>query len=106
MQAWGAPAEEVDRVRAQIASTAPAQQQESFGVYAENIPSVNAFVALRTQWQYAGMDGQRVGLNYAAATAWLTLHLRPRRRRAVMTDLQTMESAVLIADRELQKKEE
>ena len=106
MQAWGAPAEDIDKVRAQIASAAPAPQQESFCVYAENIPSVNVFVQLRTQWQYAGMDGQRVGLNYAAATAWLALHLHPRRRRAVMADLQTMENAVLIADRELRKKEE
>ena len=47
-------------------------------------PVVNLFVALRTQWVRAGMDGRRVGLNYEVAfkimdrmslndTAWLEM---------------------------------
>ncbi|SFB96741.1 Phage related hypothetical protein [Polaromonas sp. OV174] len=106
MQAWGAPPEELAKAREQMAKAEPVADAETFGVYAENIPVVNAFFSLRTQWQYAGMAGQRMGFNYAGVISWLALNFRPRRRRALMADLQLMESAVLAADHEQRKKEE
>ncbi|MDB5884243.1 MAG: hypothetical protein JWR74_414 [Polaromonas sp.] len=106
MQAWGAPPEEIATARARMEQNASCPDVESFGVYAENLPAVDAFVSVRTQWQYAGMAGQRMGLNYAGVSAWLDRFVRPRRRRALMADLQLMESAVLKADQDLRKKEE
>lgn len=96
----------IAQARQQAEQSAPATSESDFGVYAENLPVVNAFVRLRTQWQYAGMAAQRVGLNYAGVISWVALNFRPRRRRALVADLQLMESAVLTADFEQRKKEE
>lgn len=104
MQRMGAPPDAVARAQA-LAEAAP-PEEEAFGVYAENLPSVNAFTDLRTQWRHAGMHGQRMGLDYAGVSAWLDLFIRPRRRRALMADLMVMESAVLKADQEKREKEE
>ena len=107
MQAFGAPQADIDRVRAQIEAAAAPQDGDTFGVHADNQRTVAAFVALRTQWQYAGMAGQRVGLLYAGVTAWLHEHIRrPRIRREVFTGLQIMEQAVLGYDAEQRQKEE
>lgn len=108
MQAFGAPQEEIDQVRARIAERerAAPSADECFPVYADNLPTVSAFLALRTQWVHAGMDGQRTGLNYAGVCAWIAQHTRPRRRRPLMQGIQTMEHAVLVADYERKQKEE
>lgn len=108
MQAFGAPQEEIDQVRKRIAEgdRAAPSPDECFPVHADNLQTVSAFLALRTQWQYAGMDGQRTGLNYAGVCAWLAQHTRPRRRRPLMQGIQTMEHAVLVADYERKQKEE
>lgn len=108
MEAWGASAEDLDKVRARIdaAANAPPAEGEAFGVYAENLPVVAAFEALRTQWQYAGMAGQRMGFCYAGVTAWLELFVHRRQRRTVMHGLQVMERAVLVADQEQRDKKE
>lgn len=107
MQAWGAPPEEVDAVRAQLAASAPPADGDAFGVHRDNWPSVSAFRALGTQWVYAGMDGQRVGMDYAGVCAWLAAHVpRPRRRRPLLRDIQAMEHAVLQADQEKRQQEE
>lgn len=105
MQAWGAPPEEIEAVRAQLAAATSAAA--AFEIYADNLQIVGAFVALRTQWLYAGLDCQRVGLNYAGVCAWLDQHIpRPRRRRPLLRGIQTMEHAVLQADHERRDKEE
>lgn len=108
MQAFDAPQEEIAQVRARIAERerAAPSPDECFGVYAENWPAVSAFLALRTQWVHAGMDGQRTGLNYASVCAWLAQHARRRRRRPLMQGIQTMEHAVLVADYERKQQEE
>ncbi len=108
MEAWGVSAEDLDKVRARIdaAATAPPAEGETFGVYAENLPVVTAFEDLRTQWQYAGMAGQRMGLCYAGVCAWLDLFVHRRKRRTVMHGLQVMERAVLVADQEQRDKKE
>lgn len=107
MEAWGAPQDEVDQVRAQLDQAAQPAEQEDFGVYAENWQAVMAFCVLAPRWQYAGMAAQRTGLDWAGVEAWIDRHIRRRRhRRALSADLQTMEHAVLQADRELREKEE
>lgn len=106
MEAFGAPAEDIEAVRAQVLADAQPEEPEAFGVYAENLPTVSAFLALRTQWNYAGMVGQRTGFNYAGVSAWLQQNIKPRRRRALFNDLQVMEHAVLQADYELRKQNE
>jgi len=108
MEAYGASAADIDKVRARIdsATTAAPTQGEAFGVYAENLPVVAAFEALRTQWQYAGMAGQRMGFCYAGVNAWLDRFVHRRKRRAVMQGLQFMERAVLVADQEQRDKQQ
>ena len=108
MEAYGASAEQIDAVRARIDAARLADQADhsNFGVYAENLPVVQAFLALSTQWQYAGMAGQRMGFCYAGVIAWLELFVHRRKRRAVMHGLQVMERAVLVADQEHRDKKE
>lgn len=106
MEAMGAPPEDVEAVRAQVLAEAPPEEPEAFGVYADNLRAVSAFLAVSTQWVYAGMVGQRVGFNYSAVWDWLKAHIKPRRRRALFNDLQVMEKAVLLADQEQRKNNE
>ncbi len=106
MEAWGAPQDEIDQVRAQLDEAAQPTDDEPFGVYAENWPAVMAFCTLAPRWQYAGMAGQRTGFGWADVEAWIDRHVRRRRRRALSADLQTMERAALQADREQREKEE
>lgn len=106
MEAMGAPAEDIEAVRAQVLAEAPPEEPEAFGVYADNWITVCAFQAVRTQWVYAGIQGQRVGFNYSAVLDWVKAHIKPRRRRALFNDLQVMERAVLQADHEQRKNNE
>lgn len=106
MEAWGAPQDEIDQVRAQLDQAAPSAEPELFGVYAENWDAVAAFSVLRDRWHYAGMVGQRTGFDWAGVEAWIDRHIRRRRRRALSADLLTMERAALQADREQREQEE
>lgn len=107
MQACGASDADIQALRARLGlhTTAP-QEGHAFGVHADNLPVVQAFLAVRTQWQYAGMAGQRMGLCYAGVNAWLDRFIHRRKRRALMHDLQVMERAVLAADQEQRDKKE
>lgn len=104
----GASAAQIEAVRARIDAARPADQADhgNFGVHADNLPVVQAFLAVSTQWQYAGMPGQRVGFCYAGVSAWLDRFIHRRKRRALMHDLQVMERAVLAADQEKRDKKE
>ncbi len=105
MQAWGAPPEEIEAVRANLAPARP--EPEAFGVYADNWPTVTAFYALRTQWDRAGMDARRSCLPFDRARAWVETYIRPRRRwREVLHGLHVMEQATLQADHEQRETEE
>ncbi|KQW24673.1 hypothetical protein ASC83_10980 [Acidovorax sp. Root402] len=115
MEAWGASADDIDKVRARIdaAANAPPAEGKAFGVYAENLPVVAAFVALAPRWQHvsqalepAGLIVWRTGFDWAAVEAWIDRHCRRRKRRALSNDLQIMERAALQADREQREKEE
>lgn len=106
MQAFGAPQADIDRVAEQIARAAKPQAGDRFPVHADNERTVAAFLALRTQWQYAGLAGQRTGLNYASVLSWLRERIRiPRQRRQVLAGIETMEKAVLAYDAEQRQKE-
>ena len=106
MQAYGAPQADIDRVAAQLARAAQPQAGDRFAVHADNERTVAAFLALRTQWQYAGLAGQRTGLNYASVLSWLRERIRiPRQRRQVLAGIETMEKAVLAYDAEQRQKE-
>ena len=105
MQACGASDADIQALRARLGlhTTAP-QEGQTFGVHADNLLVAQAFLEVSTQWQRAGMAGQRMGLCYAGVSAWLDLFVRRRDRRSVMQGLQVMERAVLAADQEQREK--
>lgn len=98
-----------DIAAAQAQQTAAATQHASaevFLVWESNRASFEAFFfGLRTQWQYAGMQAQRTGLNYAGVHTYLQLSTPRRQWRGLFADVQLMESAVLGADQELKDTE-
>lgn len=106
MEAWGAPQDEIDQVRARLDQDAQPASEEHFGVYADNWEAVMVFRALGARWQHAGMVGQRTGFDWAGVEAWIDRHIHRRRRRALSADLLTMERAALQADSEQRKQEE
>lgn len=104
MRAWGASAEEIAKVQAVAAAAEPSDKP--FGLWRDNDRPFQLFTNLRTQWVYAGMEGRRMGLNYAGVQAHLDIHIPRRRHRCLMADLQLMELAVLQADAELRQEKE
>lgn len=102
MQVMGATPEDIDLARQQQSQSPPPQAP---AVYAENSEAVAAFIACRTQWQYAGMAGKPTGLCYAGTTAWIDRNIPRRRRRKVFSDIQVMEHACMVAFAELQAQE-
>lgn len=107
MRALGAPAQDIERVAHAIEQQRAAAKQEpqAFGVYRDNWLIVQAWEALRTQWNFAGMAGVRTGLNYAGVIAWLDMFVHRRKRREVMEGLRLMEDAALRALAEIRDKE-
>ena len=106
MEAWGAPPEEIAAVHARIELDRAPKEQETFGVYADNMPVATAFIALHTQWVRVGMTAQRTGFDYSAVISWLSLFYPRKKQQQLMQDLQLMERAVLAADYELREQEE
>lgn len=107
MRAWGAPQADIDQLAAQIEARASSPELQCFEVHADNLRTVAAFHALRTQWQRSGMGGTRTGLLYDGVFAWLREYVsRPRARREMFTGLQIMETAVLAYDAERREEEE
>lgn len=66
---------------------------EHFEVWEENWESVELFLRVQTQWR-VGMNGP-VGLDYGAVAWVLKLTAEEPNHRALLEDLQVMESAVL-----------
>lgn len=66
-------------------------QDAAYPVWAELWPVVRVFLAMRTQWR-AGPAGA-IGMDYRALPH--CGERLPRRRRAFMEDLRTMERAIL-----------
>ena len=78
---------------------------EDFEVWADNWPTWEAFRRVETQWLYAGLHGQRTGLNYPGVEVALGLpRVRRRRAAALFEDITLIEHAVLAADYELAQK--
>lgn len=117
MRAMGAPAKDIERVAEAIEQQRAAvpTQPEEFGVYRDNWATVQAWIALETQWNwlsppvsaFAGVGMPvRTGLNYAGVAAWLELFVPARQRRSVMQGLMLMERAGMAALIEIRKQEE
>lgn len=106
MRAWNAPPEEIAKVQAVAAAARDQADARPFALWRENALSFHHFHEVRTQWVYAGMEGRRMGLNYAGVHAHLETHAPRRKRRSLMADVQLMEKAVLQADAELRQKKE
>lgn len=109
MRAFGAPAAEIERVAASLqeqrAQREAKPREQGFGVYQENMPVVEAWCSVETQWQYAGMGAVMTGLNYAGVQAWLQIFIKPGERASIMRGLQVMERAALGAMHELRQQE-
>lgn len=71
----------------------PEQKPEHCEVFEENWPAVEMFLRVQTQWR-TGMNGP-VGLDYMAVAWVLRLTAEEATHRALLEDLQIMESAVL-----------
>lgn len=68
-------------------------EESAFTVWPENRRPVELFVALRTQWRFAGMGG-RTGLDYTAVCSVMDVH-GIKDRRSMLDALQVMEDAAL-----------
>ncbi len=68
---------------------------DDFEVLPENWTIVRTFIRCATQWNYAGMAGVRVGLNYPGVDAVLRLALPEAERAEVFAGLQVMEYAAV-----------
>lgn len=89
LRAMGVSEDEIERV---LGSEAEAE----FGVFPENVETVEMFLSLQTQWRTGPMGGC-LGLEYPGVKAALDLRVRSRRRRAELFDaLQAMERAALL----------
>lgn len=109
MRAFRAPPEEIERVQqamqARKAALAGDDAANVFGVWADNVAIVDAWVGIETQWRTAGMTGVMTGLDYSAVTNWLQLFVKQSERKEIMRGLQTMERAALAAMAELRAQE-
>lgn len=74
MRAQGVPA-------SVIAEHERRAEGEAYEVWPENWGVFSLFLALGTQWRLAGMDGTRVGIDYAAVPVVMDLQSVPAKRR-------------------------
>lgn len=56
--------------------------EDVYEVWPENWPILELFLALNTQWRFAGMEGQRAGLEYSAIPVVMDAHQVPAKRRS------------------------
>lgn len=93
LAAFGAPPEIRDRCEA---SEPPI---ETVGVLPEGMDAARLFLALSTQWRFAGMDGVPTGIDYGAVEP--TARLAGIEATPALFDLvRTMEAEALAARRE------
>lgn len=85
---------------AALVNTAPPEPDPVFGVWPENWDVLRVFLAMATQWRFAGMAGVPSGLDYAALPSVLRF-LRLRPDEALFERLRVMEAEALevFADR-------
>jgi hypothetical protein len=88
---WGIASEEVD------AWLSGDDEMDEFEVWPDNWPTVQAFLAISTQWHWTGgMESRRAGLFYPSLDpVYEGLGIRKKKRPAIFRGLQTMEHAAL-----------
>lgn len=102
LELHGAPPEVIAAARAQAPdAAAPAADEPTCPIWADNARSVQVFLACSRYWQRAGMDARRTHFDWDGVRAYLHAHQPTRRHRALLRDLYVMEAAVLEADAEL-----
>lgn len=75
---------------------AAAPPRAEYDLWPQNVPVWYVWLAVQTQWRYAGMDGVPTGLDYAGVRAALVLQRTPRATRPEwFALLQHMEAATL-----------
>lgn len=75
---------------------AAAEPAEDYDLWPENVPVWAAWLAVQTQWRYAGMAGVPTGLDYAGVHAALQLGGAPEAERTQwFALLRSMEAATL-----------
>lgn len=65
---------------------------QAVAVWPENLPALDLFTAIETQWVRAGMDGTPTGLNYAGVEAAMRLRGDPPH---LFDDIQALEREFL-----------
>lgn len=66
------------------------------GVWPDNMPAVEVFSDLVTQWRRAGMAGMVTGLDYAAIPAVFAIRGIPKKQwGSLFDDLRVMEDAAI-----------
>lgn len=109
MRAFGAPAAEIERMeqtlQARKAAQAADEQAGCFGIWADNVPAIDAWCGVETQWRTAGMTGLMTGLDYSGVSAWLELFVKRGDRKNIMQSIQVMERAALAAMAERREQE-
>lgn len=110
MRAFGAPGAEIERMEQALQARKSEKAAESspdlFGVWADNLPVIEAWSGVETQWRTAGITGVKTGLDYSAVIDWLELFVgRVGDRKNIMQGIQVMERAALAAMAELREQE-
>lgn len=70
------------------------EKQEDFELFAENEQAFEVFTACATQWRYAGMSGQALGLDYPALQSVMQM-LEVDNQSAVFQQVRLIESGAL-----------
>ena len=91
MAVLGIAKEEIEKWRKQ-------QEPATIPVYRCNWRALQLFLELATQWRYAGMSGEIIGLDYPAVRALFQLN-GIRKTRKLFAQIQTLERAALAASR-------
>ncbi|MFA7333652.1 MAG: DUF1799 domain-containing protein [Kiritimatiellia bacterium] len=76
-----------------IEAAAPLPEEDCFPVWEENWPAIQLFLAVNTQWLFAGM-GTVIGLNYQSVEFVLKLY-KYKKRDEIFSDLQLIERGAL-----------
>lgn len=86
--------DDADVMRAQLSG------ETVLEVWPENVDAVLVFFAVATQWKYAGMSGQRTGLDYPAVRLACAAHAPGSPWRDVFLRVQVLERETLALDQD------
>lgn len=99
----GAPIEMIEQARSEAEAD---EVVRDFEIWPDCLDSFNFFLSLRGQWAHvSGMTTARTGLPSTRVQAHMDLQgIRHRKRPQLFKDINAMEEAVLVVDRELAAK--